>query len=85
MQLHTWWDGGSKSNYVLIGPNGIAQSHTWHPMFDGGMSVPPSFDLPVGHILVEHETFCGKDAGITIWARPEDWQNTFAFALPETT
>jgi hypothetical protein len=73
--LYTWWNEGSKSEYALFDMadgNLRGVTHTFHPLYDAGITVPPKFALPENHILVEHRIFCGKDVGITIWVRPEN-------------
>lgn len=85
--LRTWWCEGSRSYYVLVGPDGARRGKTFHPLFDGGLTSREvweklAFDLPPQHILLEREIFRGKEAGIIIWYRPEDWQGGWPPMLP---
>lgn len=71
--LQTWWDGGSKSDYAEIGPDGVRVTRTWHPLFDGRMVNPPVYHLPQGHILLELSHFHGTET-VRIHVHPEDWE-----------
>lgn len=70
MRLQNYWDGGTRSYYVAVRINDGAVSDfgTDNPFM---RSAHEPVDLPVGVILVEHTYFCGKDTGLTVWARQE--------------
>ena len=78
-----YWDGGSKSTYVAVN---LSTLQTFQPK---GITAPPEFGgvsdirtvVPTGTVVVEHDIFCGKQMGLTIWV-PAD---TTAPLLPETT
>jgi hypothetical protein len=70
MRLENYWDGGTRSYYVAVRINDGAVSDfgTDNPFM---ASAHAEVDLPAGVILVEHTIFCGRDAGITVWGRPD--------------
>jgi hypothetical protein len=67
-RLENYWDGGTRSYYVAIRieDGAVADFGTDNPFV---RSTHDPVDLPAGVLLVEHSIFCGKDMGITIWAR----------------
>lgn len=73
-----YWDGGSRSTYVAIelATQKVVPAHTAlrNPPQFGGPKQTPEVILPQGVVIVEHAIFCGKDAGLTIYARPGDYQ-----------
>jgi hypothetical protein len=70
MRLSNYWDGGTRSYYVAIriADGAVADFGTDNP-FERSAHEP--VDLPAGVILVEHSYFCGKDMGLTVWARAD--------------
>lgn len=72
-KLTSYWDGGSKTEYVFYGlaDGKIYHVESNHPFFEAGR--PSQLNgLPKGVILVSHIIFCGKDIGIRIYANTED-------------
>ena len=72
-QLNSYWDGGSKDTYVFVELATMKTAHlsSNHPFFE--KDKPRDLNmLPIGMILVKHSIFCGKDAGITIYANAGD-------------
>lgn len=69
------WSGGSRSQYracTLDGqPAGSADKFNhvapWENVAEG-----KTLDIALGHCVVEHCIFMGKDHGLRIYARPED-------------
>lgn len=76
----TYWDGGSRSKWWFfdLATSRLVSVPQWDPPQFGGPRAAPSGDLPPGIVAVEWAIFCGKDVGLTIYARPED----MARALP---
>lgn len=70
MTLHNYWDGGTRSYYVAIrvADGAVSDFGTDNPF---QRSAHEPVDLPFGVLLVEHSYFCGRDSGITIWARTD--------------
>jgi hypothetical protein len=71
-QLASYWDGGSRDSFAFYNmQTGQAQAvHSNHPMFEPNQ--PSQLrELPSHIILVEHSILCGKDAGLTFYARTE--------------
>jgi len=73
-----FWDGGSRNEYRAVE---LATGKTIAPMWEatnppqfGGPRQAPIVELPKGVVIVEHSCFCGKDMGLTIHARPDDYQ-----------
>lgn len=66
--LDNYWDGGSRSFYkaIRVEDGALADFGTDNP-FHAVTHAP--VDLPEGVLLVEHVIFCGKDLGLTVWAR----------------
>lgn len=71
MRLQNYWDGGSRSYYVAvrITDGAVSDFGTDNPFI---RSTHDDVDLPVGVILVEHSYFCGRDTGLTVWARADN-------------
>jgi hypothetical protein len=69
-RLQNYWDGGTRSFYVAIRieDGAVCPFETSNPF---ERSTHEDVDLPAGVLLVEHSYFCGRDSGITIWARAE--------------
>ena len=70
-ELRSYWDGGSRTYYVFYQPS---TGKTWalgsnHPWFEQHKSAPLCDAMPESVCLVAHSIFCGKDCGITIYAR----------------
>ena len=81
-QLENYWSGGSRSYYVAIrvSDGAIADFGTDNPFV---RSTHEPVDLPAGILLVENTIFCGKNTGITIWARAEALEQGIAPAMLE--
>jgi len=78
--MNTNWTGGSKNEYVALRADGAwARLDIYAPWANPveGQIV----DLPKDILVVERKFFCGKDAGVTIWANPQNLPKW----LPETT
>jgi hypothetical protein len=73
MSVRSYWGGGSRDYYafVRLGDKKTAAVHSNHPAFEPSQPSEVT-SLPPGVVIVEHSIFCGKDHGITIYARPED-------------
>jgi hypothetical protein len=69
----TYWDEGSKSEYVAVNIS-TGETRSPSPGAFGVFYAPesPRFDLPAGIAIVEHSICCGKDDGIRIYVRPEN-------------
>lgn len=70
-ELRSYWDGGSRDYYVFFQP---ATGKTWnlgsnHPFFEANKPAPLAEAMPENVCLVRHTIFCGKDCGITIYAK----------------
>jgi len=72
-EIHSYWDGGSKTSYVFyqLATSAIYPVHSNHPMFESNQPNRLK-ELPKGIIIVAHTIFCGKDMGITIYANQDD-------------
>lgn len=75
----TYWDGGSRSEYVVIRlidqvkldvPDLI--SGGFLPTAKAAMEALRSFQLPDGLTVIRHSIFCGKDTGLTMYVRPDN-------------
>ena len=78
-RLDSYWDGGSRDYFAFVElrTGRTLPVHSNHPAFEPGQ--PSTLRrLPSGLVLVRRSYFCGKDAGFTIYANPED----LAPALP---
>ena len=70
-ELRSYWDEGSRTYYTFYQPDtGI----TWplgsnHPWFEKDKPAPNCDTMPDSVCLVAHSIFCGKDCGITIYAK----------------
>lgn len=72
--LNSYWDGGSRNYYVFyeLTTGKILPVDSNHPIFE--RDKPNQLkELPIGILLVKHCIFCGKDLGITIYAREENF------------
>lgn len=79
MRVNSYWDGGSKDEFALID---LATKQQWriptsHPHFDrqpngSAVGILECNELPPNCALVRHSIFCGKDAGLTIFVRPDN-------------
>lgn len=80
LSLRSFWDGGSKSAFVIIRLQDMKRlpAPTSHPVFDRVQGVD-DFIIPEGYIVIEHIIFQGKDLGLRIHVPGE-----FGL-LPETT
>lgn len=75
----TYWDGGSRSQYVIVRlatgdqmaiPDLI--SGGFLPTASAAVEAFSSFILPDGIGVVRHSIFCGKDSGLTLIVRPDN-------------
>lgn len=70
-----YWDGGSKSSYVLVDFNtGRRTPFADCSPFDSGDFNRRTHQLQPGQVVVEHSVFCGKDMGLTFHIRAEEVQ-----------
>lgn len=81
-QMSNYWDGGSR-NYVVaydLTTGKVAESMplAGNPFRDQAHA---RVEIPEGVLLVEHSIFCGRDAGVTIYANPANMPRL----LPEPT
>lgn len=71
----TYWDGGSKNEFVAVelATGRVAPSHAALsiPREFGGLGGSHRLVIPEGVAVVEHSIFCGKDVGCTVYVRPE--------------
>lgn len=70
-ELRSYWDEGSRHYYTFYQPS---TGMTWalgsnHPWFEAHKPAPLCDTMPENVCLVEHAIICGKDCGITIYAR----------------
>jgi hypothetical protein len=71
---HTYWDGGSRSSYIVVN---IA---TGQVLYDTYAGLPPQFGgtAPVVEIdndiaIIETGVFCGKPATASVFVSPENY------------
>lgn len=80
-RLENYWDGGSrcyvKAYAIATGAAAEPVAATSTPWKSEAHAV---IEVPQGVLLVEHQIFMGKDAGITIYVNPS---NVDAAALPQ--
>ena len=74
-KVSSYWDGGSRSQYVFydLDRGAVWQVPTNHPFFQPEAEAASDKALEIAKtlprvIVVEHSIFCGKDAGIIFWA-----------------
>ena len=67
------WDGGSRDFVAVVDTAGgrVAHAEVPAPWSHQHRPVAPC-DFPDGYLLVVHSIFCGRDAGVTIYAKPSD-------------
>lgn len=74
LKVDQYWDGGTRSSWkfyeLATGRKYDVQDN--HPWFESGRPRDLGGKLPTGVVLVRHLIFCGKDAGITIYANAGD-------------
>jgi hypothetical protein len=72
-RMDSYWDGGSRRDCRAVNlTNGTVAppiSAATNPMNAAAHAV---VRIPAGIAVVEHQVFCGKDAGITIYLTPEN-------------
>jgi hypothetical protein len=70
-ELRSYWDGGSRTYYAFYQAvtGKVWHLGTNHPWFEKDKSAPLCDTMPDDVCLVAHSIFCGKDCGITIYAR----------------
>jgi len=68
INLRSYWDGGSKSTYVILrlDDNKTLQAPVSHPFFNKSITGVDNFVIPENYVVVQHSIFCGKDMGLTI-------------------
>ena len=74
-----YWGGGTRSTWRAVRLSdgagidiaSIDQSFANPPQF-GGIKSDPIVPIPQGIVFVEHSIFCGKDMGLTFYARQDD-------------
>lgn len=73
----TYWDGGSRSQYVFVNFQtqqimslGDPISGGFAPNARAAHDALSSVELPAGVVCVRHSIFCGKDTGLTVYIRP---------------
>lgn len=70
---NTFWDGGSKSDYVAVklSSNEAATldvgSSPWNAVAEG-----KTVTLEPGFAIVEHSVFCGKESPLTVYLHPSN-------------
>lgn len=71
--LDSYWDGGSRDVFYFLelATGKCLRVESNHPVFEANKPRELK-DLPEGVVLVEHSIFCGKDIGITIFAKEEN-------------
>jgi len=71
--LQNYWDGGSKSEPLLIQREGLKVSSpkntTTNPFRD---DAHVTLDIPPGYFIMEHKISRGKDMGITFYVRSDE-------------
>lgn len=70
-KMANYWDGGSR-DYVMAYELATGRVygpaiHTENPINGAAHA---TVRIPEGVLIVEHSVFCGKDAGVTIYAHP---------------
>lgn len=75
----TYWDGGSRSQYVFVNLADGRQmelpdliSGGFAPHARQAMDALRSVDLKAGMAVIRHSIFCGKDAGLTLTLHPDN-------------
>lgn len=78
-QLNSYWDGGSKRDYVLydLDTGKLIGVQSNHPFFEPN-NPRDLIDPPESIAVVCHKIFCGKDMGLTLYIHP----NRFTKLLP---
>ncbi len=71
--LSNYWDGGSRSYCKILnlgsGQITVPLTETTNPYQSIAHS---TFNIPDNHAVVEHVISCGKDAGLFIFAKPQN-------------
>lgn len=87
----TYWDGGSRSQYVGVNlatgklmPLPDLISGGYAPHADAFYKLLSSVPLKPGLAIVRHSIFCGKDAGLTIHLHPADGPKSLLAAEKQT-
>lgn len=73
IDLASYWDGGTRTYFQVLelGTLKTLEVPSQHPAFDQQIKGAESFSIPPGFVVVAHDIFCGKDLGLTIYARPD--------------
>ena len=73
---NAYWDGGSKSTYTAV-DLATGRTSEAHSALSNPFRTPqaPDVEIPRGVCVLEHVVFCGKDCGIYVHVRPEDYQS----------
>ena len=68
----SYWDGGSRTYFKFINPNGttltLPETHPFHQHEHENREAI----LEPGLACVKHSIFCGHDCGLTIMLHPQD-------------
>ena len=85
----TYWDGGSRSQYVIVRLSDGRQmavpdliSGGYLPTAGAAMRTMGSWDLPEGFVVVRHGISCGKDVGLTLSVRPDELPRMLPASAP---
>lgn len=73
LSTNSYWDGGSKDTFCIVE---IATFLTKSIPSMNPLTVKARepTDIPAGAVIVEHSIFCGKQIGLTVHCRPEDFE-----------
>lgn len=68
------WDGGSRDYFAFanLATGEVTETMPAQSAFDRPVAGLEAVVIPPGFACLEHSIFCGVDAGITIWIRPEN-------------
>ena len=68
------WSGGTHSDYIILRDVGngieVAETPPFRPSA-GPAAYAPTLALQPGYVVVQHEQFCGRDIGITLYVNPD--------------
>lgn len=84
--LDSYWDGGSRDYYFFyhLDQNNIVEVGSNHPIYEKNQ--PRTLEeLPDRVILVKHTICCGKDLGLTFYAKESDMAHLLEQKTPELT
>jgi hypothetical protein len=70
-EVISYWDGGSRTYYVFVKPNGetlhLPETHPFYQYKENQKAA-----LSPGIACVKHSFFCGHDCGLTLMLHPSD-------------